>query len=85
MQAVLGRETLLERRHSAPEPTDLWNKLTLSQKFAASSLTQMGYDLMFIRSSRAGSVAVLQNQHHVTATISDEGQVNTSPEITVRQ
>ncbi len=83
MQAVLEREVLLERRHYNPEHSVLWDKLSLAQKFAASSLTQFGYDLMFIRGSKAGSMAVLSCDDNI-ATISDEGEINTSPEITIR-
>lgn len=83
MQAVLEREVLLERRHYIPEHSALWDKLSLAQKFAASSLTQFGYDLAFIRTSNAGRMAVLLCDGNA-ATISDEGEINTSPEITIR-
>lgn len=83
MQAVMEREVLLERRHYVPEHSSLWDKLSLAQKFAASSLTQFGYDLAFIRNSSAGSMAILLCDGNV-ATISDDGEINTSPEITIR-
>lgn len=83
MQAVLERETLLERRQFNPEKSMLWDKLTLAQKFAASSLSQFGYDLAFIRNSNSGSLAVMLCNGNA-ATIIDDGQIDTSPEIIIR-
>jgi len=73
----------LERRHYQADYSVLWDKLSLAQKFAASSLTQFGYDLAFIRNSSMGSLAVLMCDGNV-ATISDEGEIDTSPTITIR-
>jgi len=83
VQAVLERELLLERRQYNPDQAALWDKLSLAQKFAASSLTQFGYDLAFIRNSNAGNMAVLLCDGNA-ATISDDGEINTSPGITIR-
>jgi len=83
MQALLEREVLLERRHYTPEQSVLWDKLSLAQKFAASSLTQFGYDLAFIRNSIDGGLAILLCNGSA-ATITGEGEINTSPNITVR-
>jgi len=83
VQAVLEREVLLERRHYAPEQASLWDKLSLAQKFAASSLTQFGYDLAFIRNSNNGSLAILMCDGN-SATISDDGEIDTSPSIIIR-
>lgn len=83
VQAVLEREVLLERRQYTPEQSSLWDKLSLAQKFAASSLTQFGYDIAFIRNSQAGSLAILLCDGNA-ATINDEGEINTSPSITIR-
>ncbi|WP_206482942.1 hypothetical protein [Thalassotalea sp. G2M2-11] len=83
MQAVLEREVLLERRHYTPEQSVLWDKLSLAQKFAASSLSQFGYDLAFIRNGNSGSMAVLLRDGNA-ATISDDGEINSSPDITIR-
>ncbi len=83
MQAVLEREVLLERRYYSPEQTALWDKLSLAQKFAASSLTQFGYDLAFIRSSSNGNVAILLCDGN-SATISSDGEIDTAPSITIR-
>jgi len=83
MQAQVNREALLERRHFTPEQSTLWDKLSLAQKFAASSLTQFGYDLAFIRNHAEGSLAILMCDKN-TATITDDGEINTSPAITIR-
>jgi len=83
MQALAEREVLLERRYYVPDQSSLWDKLSLAQKFAASSLTQFGYDLAFIRNSTNGSVAVLLCNGNA-ATISNEGDIDTSPNITIR-
>jgi hypothetical protein len=83
VQALLDREVLLERRHYTAEQSNLWDKLSLAQKFATSSLTQFGYDLAFIRSSSAGNLAVLLCDSNA-ATISDDGEIDTAPAITIR-
>jgi len=84
MQAAVQRETLLERRQQNNFASDtLWSKLSLAQKFAASSLTQFGYDLTYIRNSNAGNLAILLCNDNA-ATISSEGEINTSPDIVIR-
>lgn len=83
MYAVSEREVLLERRHYDAEQEALWDKLSLAQKFAASSLNQFGYDLAFIRNSKAGSIAVLICNDSA-ATISEDGEIDTSPELKIR-
>ena len=83
MQALLEREVLLERRQYTPEKAMLWDKLTLAQKFAASSLTQFGYDLVYIRYGNNGSLAILLCNGNA-ATISIEGEIDTSPNISIR-
>jgi hypothetical protein len=83
MEALLEREVLLERRQTAHEEASLWDRLSLAQKFAASSMTQFGYDLSFIRNSNSGSLAILQCNGKA-ATINDEGEVNSTPDIIIR-
>ena len=84
MQAISEREVLLERRHHDQIQSTLWEQLTLAQKFAASSLTQFGYDLAFIRSSNIGNMAVLLCEGKA-ATITTDGEINTAPQINIRQ
>jgi len=83
VQAVLEREILLERRQYTSEQSNMWDKLSLAQKFAASSLTQFGYDLAFIRNYKSGNLAILLCGSKA-ATISNDGEINTSPNIIVR-
>jgi len=83
MEALAEREVLLERRQFTQEQASLWDRLTLAQKFAASSMTQFGYDLSFIRNSNNGSLAILQCDGKA-ATINDEGEVNSTPSIVIR-
>jgi hypothetical protein len=83
MQAIAQREILLERRQQNVVVETLWGKLSLAQKFAASSLAQFGYDVTYIRNSNAGNLAILLCNGNA-ATISSEGEIDTSPDITIR-
>lgn len=83
MQASAQREVLLERRQQSAAVDTLWGKLSLAQKFAASSLAQFGYDLTYIRNSNSGNLAILLCNGNV-ATISSEGDIDTSPDIEIR-
>jgi len=83
MQAMFEREALLERRVSVHEQSTLWDKLSLAQKFAASSLTQFGYDLAYVREQQDGNTAILLCDNN-TATISSDGEINTAPAIKIR-
>lgn len=74
---------MLERRREAPEQSVWWSKLTLAQKFSASSLGKFGYELSFIRNENGQSAAVLQCSGGV-AVISEDGDIDTSPTITIR-
>jgi len=83
MQALAQREVLLERRQQNVAVDSLWGKLSLAQKFAASSLAQFGYDLTYIRNSNVGNLAILLCNGNA-ATISSEGEIDTSPDIVIR-
>ncbi|MGV2872308.1 hypothetical protein [Colwellia sp. E150_009] len=84
MQANIQREALLERREQNSDVTStLWARLSLAQKFAASSLSQFGYDLAYIRHSHHGNIAILQCNGN-TATISIEGEIDTAANIKMR-
>jgi len=75
----------LERRTEAPELSVWWNKLSLAQKFSASSLGKFGYELTFVRKNKDSNVslAVLQCSGGV-AVISEDGDIATSPNIIIR-
>jgi hypothetical protein len=84
MAAAMQKVDLSERR----EPTigdfdDLWEELTLAQKFAASSLTQFGYRLNFIRDFHDTHIAILTCNENVVV-ISKGGEINTHPNIKTR-
>ena len=84
MQAAALRETLLERRQQDNTNVDsLWEKLSLAQKFAASSLTQFGYKLAYIRTSNVGDLAILICNDNA-ATISSEGEIDTFSSVDIR-
>ena len=83
MQSLAQREVLLERRHQSVAVETLWGKLSLAQKFSASSLAQFGYDLTYIRNSNTGNLAILLCNGNA-ATISSEGDIDTSPDIVIR-
>jgi len=78
-------KSMLERRKEAPEQSIWWNKLSLAQKFSASSLGKFGYELAFVRIDEGcgDSLAVLQCSGGV-AVISEDGDIDTSPNITIR-
>jgi len=84
MTLAMQREELLERRQEVPIDADvLWEKLTLAQKFATSSLTQFGYKLSFIRDCHDTHVAILTCNGNI-ATITNGGEINTSPNVKIR-
>jgi hypothetical protein len=74
---------LVDRRSEPPEQSIWWAKLSLAQKFSASSLGKFGYELCFIRNENGSSVAVLICNGGV-AVITEDGDINTSPDIVVR-
>ena len=84
MALAMQREDLLERRQPIlADFDDLWEELTLAQKFSASSLTQFGYKLNFIRDFYDSHIAVLSCNENI-AVISKGGEINTHPNIDIR-
>ena len=76
-------QQLVERRAEPPDQSIWWPRLSLAQKFSASSLGKFGYELAFIRQEDGQNLAVLQCNGGV-AIISEDGEINTSPNIKVR-
>jgi len=72
-----------ERRREAPEQSVWWNELSLAQQFSASSLGKFGYELTFVRNNKGHNLAILQCIGGV-AVISENGDIDTSPNITIR-
>lgn len=81
MQALPSKETRLERRgQKTLSRSVLWEMLSLAQKFAASSLLQFGYQLTYIRN---GNTAIMLCDDNI-ATICLEGEIDSTPDITIR-
>tara|TARA_B110000881_G_scaffold213082_1_gene223604 strand:- start:665 stop:916 length:252 start_codon:yes stop_codon:yes gene_type:complete len=72
-----------DRRSESPEQSIWWDKLSLAQKFSASSLGQFGYELNFIRYENGHSLAVLYCNDSITV-IKEDGVINTHPKIDIR-
>jgi hypothetical protein len=72
------KKDLLERRKEAPEQSIWWSKLSLAQKFSASSLGKFGYELDFVRNDNGHSLAVFSCNGGV-AVVSEDGDINSSP------
>lgn len=77
------KQPLVDRRQEPPEQSVWWSKLSLAQKFSASSLGKFGYELRFVRNEKGHSLAVLTCNAGV-AVISEDGDINTSPNIEIR-
>lgn len=74
---------IADRRQEPPEQSIWWSKLSLAQKFSASSLGKFGYELSFVRNERGSSIAFM-TCNNVVATISEDGDINTSPKASIR-
>ena len=75
---------IVNERHQAERDRSLWwSKLTISQKYAANSLTQFGYELSFIRNQNNESLAVMTCSDSV-ATVNADGDIDSSPNIVIR-
>jgi hypothetical protein len=74
---------MIERRKTPPEHSVWWEKLSLAQKFSASSLGKFGYELAFVRNEQGRNIAILTCDSEV-AVITEDGDINTSPEIQIR-
>ena len=79
-----NRQDREERRKGAETPAALWSKLSLAQKFSANSLSRFGYKLDFIRGEQGKSIAVLRC-HTGLAVITEDGDINITPDIKVRK
>ena len=77
------KKPIVERRQEPPEHSVWWKKLSLAQKFSASSLGKFGYELLFVRNEQGRSIAVLDNSSGPVI-ITEDGEINASPEITIR-
>ena len=80
---VMQPQIVNERRQAERDKSLWWNKLTISQKCAANSLTQFGYELSFIRNQNNESLAVMTCSDNV-ATVNADGDIDSSPNIVIR-
>jgi hypothetical protein len=77
------KQPIIDRRQEPPEQSVWWSKLSLAQKFSASSLGKFGYELRFVRNEQGHSLAIL-TCHTGVAVITEDGDINTSPNISIR-
>lgn len=82
-QNRVDNDMFVERRSEAPHQSVWWNRLSLAQKFSASSLGKFGYELSFVRNENGRSIAVLMCNGGV-AVITEDGEINSSPDIIIR-
>lgn len=80
----LRKSSVDDRREEGPEISVWWDKLSLAQKFSASSLGKFGYELICIRNIVNENIAILQCNGSIT-TISEDGEIITSPHISLRE
>ena len=84
MALAMQQTVFSERREEQWNNTDeLWQDLTLAQKFATSNLMQFGYVLSFIRDYHNTHIAILTCDDNI-AVISKVGEINTQPNIEIR-
>lgn len=74
---------MIERRQTSLEHSVWWDKLSLAQKFSASSLGKFGYELAFVRREQGRNIAVLTCVSDI-AVITEDGEINTAPNIRIR-
>ncbi|NMP32282.1 hypothetical protein HII17_11945 [Thalassotalea sp. M1531] len=72
-----------ERRQTSSSRNVLLNRLSMSQKYAVNSLTQYGYQFAFSRNTDEGNLAILMCGNNI-ATVDAQGDIDTSPQITIR-
>ncbi|WP_440873726.1 hypothetical protein [Thalassotalea sp. PLHSN55] len=82
MQAV-SNAISQERRHYTPDQSALWDKLSITQKFSATSLNQFGYELAYVRTTNNGKLAIMLCNNNV-ATVDDDGEIDTAANIVIR-
>lgn len=72
-----------DRRHKTLDNHHMWFELNAAQKIAASSLSKYGFEISFIRLNQNEKiVGMLLNGK--PATIDDDGEIDTDPDISIR-
>ncbi|GGW68880.1 hypothetical protein [Alishewanella tabrizica] len=72
-----------ERRHTNKDLNFFWEQLNLAQKFSVAELQRYGYQLLFVRAMPSGNIAVLDVDGQL-AVVTDEGQIDLAPQISLR-
>jgi len=72
-----------ERRLTAKSINDLWEPLTVAQKYAVAELLRYGYQLKFVRQAHSYQVAIMELAGKVAA-INSDGQIDTAPQLLLR-
>jgi len=83
MEAIHPEMSMVERRHTRSSRNVLLNRLSMSQKCAVNNLTQYGYQYAFSRATDAGQLAILTCGNNI-ATVDEQGDIDTTPEIEIR-
>lgn len=73
----------VERRHSTEDMQPFLDELNLAQKFAIAELERYGYELVFVRYTSSGSLAVLRLGERY-AVIDEHGEIDSAPQIAMR-
>ena len=73
-----------DRRSMASEPLDHWERLNAVQRFAFYGLVKLGYELLFVRNSFSTEAVAIARLNNQLATIDADGEINFSPDITLR-
>jgi len=71
---------IISASHQVKITNDLWENLSLAQKFSAASLAQFGFVLDYIYRNNNQAIAILKQGVNV-ASIKMDGSINTSAEL----
>lgn len=77
-------DTFVDKRNPNRINKNLWESLSLSQKFSTSGLTKFGYDIVFIRNQNTDNCLAILTCGGSVATVNAEGDVDSNPTIKIR-
>ncbi|AWB66537.1 hypothetical protein C2869_08890 [Saccharobesus litoralis] len=72
-----------ERRHNKMEARDWWGKLSYAQQATANGLTNVGYELAFVRGDDKDNLAVFKLDDNLI-TVDRDGDADLMPSIQIR-
>lgn len=73
-----------DRRIAHAKSGEHWDRLTTAQRFAFYTLAKLGYQLLFVRRTPTTSTAVAKQDEQLV-TIDDEGDIDFSPNVILRE